>query len=73
MSWIWNKTGNLKKNDLIIHIIDYQRKLKNEEECNSDISSITDIDEYNSIDTSVSMTTIKTTPICILDGEDIDT
>ena len=66
------KTGNLKKNDLIIHIIDCQRNLKNEEECNSDISSITYIDEYNSIDMSVSMTTIKTTPICILDGEDID-
>jgi len=66
------KTGNLKKNDLIIHIIDYQRGFKNEEECNSDISSITDIDEYNSIDMSVSMTTIKTTPICIIDGENMD-
>ena len=59
------KTGNLNKNDLIIHIIDCQRNLKNEEECNSDISSITYIDEYNSVDMSVSMTTIKTTPICI--------
>ena len=53
------KTGNLTKNDLIIHIIDYQRGLKHEEECNSDKSSISDIDEYNSIDPSVSMTTIK--------------
>ena len=38
------KTGNLKKNDLIILIVDYQRGLKNEEEHDSDISSITDID-----------------------------
>ena len=30
------KTGNLKRNDLIVHIIDYQRGLKNKEECDSD-------------------------------------
>ena len=66
------KTGSLKTNDLIILIVDYQRGLKNEEEHDSDISSIMDIDEQSIMDVSVSMTTLKTTPIGIIDGEQLD-
>ena len=43
---------------MIIFIVDYQRGLKNEEERDSDIPNMTDIDEQSIIDTSVSMTTI---------------
>ena len=47
-------TGNLKKNDLILPIVDYQRNIVNEEERDSDISSITCNEQGdNSIDTSV--------------------
>ena len=66
------KTGNFKKNDLILLIVDYQRNMINEQENDSDISSITDVQEENSVDTSISFTSLKTTPIGILDGEDID-
>ena len=48
-------TGNLKKIDLILLIVDYQRNIVNEQENDSDISSITDDEkEDNSVDTSVS-------------------
>ena len=51
MYWKWNKTGK-NKNDLIILLAVYQRGLKNEEEHDSDVSSITDIDEQSIMDTS---------------------
>ena len=44
----------------------------NEQENDSDISSITDVQEENSVDTSVSFTSLKTTPIGVLDREDIE-
>ena len=48
-------TGNLKKNDLILLIVDYQWGIVNEEEHDSDISSITDNEkEEDGVDTSVS-------------------
>jgi len=52
------KTGNLKKNDLILLIVDYQRNIENEQENDSDISSLTDVEEDNSIAISVT-TSIK--------------
>jgi hypothetical protein len=66
-------TGNLKKNDVILIIVDYQRKIVNEQENDSDISSITDDEkEDKSIDTSISQTSLKPEPLPALDGEDID-
>ena len=66
-------TGNLKKNDVILIIVDYQRKIVNEQENDSDISSITDDEkEDNSIDTSISQTSLMPEPLPELDGEDID-
>ena len=66
-------TGNLKQNDLILLIVDYQQGVGSKEENDSDISSITDDEkEDNSVDTSVSQTSLKTSPIPILDGEDVD-
>ena len=64
-------TGNLKKNDLILLIVDYQRGVGSKEEYDSDISSITD-DEENSTDTSVSCTSLKTPPVPVIDGEVVD-
>ena len=67
------RTGNLKKNDLILNIVDYQRDILNKEEHDSDISSITDDEkDDNSIDTSVTQTSLKIEPVPILDGEDVD-
>ena len=43
---------------MIILIVGYQRGLKNEEERDSDIPNMTDIDEQSIIDTYVSTTTI---------------
>jgi len=66
-------TGNLKKNDLILLIVDYQRHIINKEEHDSDISSITDDEkDNNSIDTSVTQTSLKSEPVPVVDGEDVD-
>ena len=66
-------TGNLKKNDLILLIVDYQRGVGSKEEYDSDISSITDDEkEENSTDTSVSCTSLKTPPVPVIDGEVVD-
>ena len=57
-------TGNLKKNDLILLIVDYQRNIVNKEEHDSDISSITDDEkDDNSIDTTITQTSLKTEPV----------
>ena len=47
------KIGHLKQNDLISLIVDSQRNIGNEAEYDSDISSITDVEE-DSIYTSIS-------------------
>ena len=66
-------TGNLKKNDLILLLVDHQRGIGSNEENDSDISSITDDEkENNSVDTSVTQTSLKAEPVAVLDGEDLD-
>ena len=62
---------NLKSNDLILIIVDYQQNIVNEQ--NSDISSMTDDEKEDDIvDTCVSQTSLKTEPIPVPDGDDID-
>ena len=66
-------TWNLKKNDFILHIVDYQRGVSSKEENDSDISSITDDEkEDNSIDTSITQTSLKIDSAPLIDGEDLD-
>ena len=63
------QTGNLKEKYLILLIVDYQRGIGGTEDNDSDISSIADVEEEdNSIDTSLSQTSLKTTPIGVLDA-----
>ena len=66
-------TGNLQKNDRILHIVYDQRGVGSKEEHDSDISSITDDEkDDNGIDTSITQTSLKTEPVPVLDGEDVD-
>ena len=67
------QNGNLKKNDLILLIVDYQQGIGSKEENDSDISCIIDDEkEEDSVDTSISFTSLKTTPIRVLDGEEAE-
>ena len=60
------------RNYLILLIKHHQRGIGSTEEDNSDISSITDVEEDdNSIDTSIALTSLKTTPVGIIDSNDL--
>ena len=65
------QTGNLKKK-LILLIVDNQWGIGSTEENDSNISSITEVEEDdNSIDTSIFLTSLKTTPIGIIDRNNL--
>ena len=52
--------------------MDYQKGLRNEEEHDYDISSTTDVEEKSTMHISVFQATLKTTPIGIIYGKQLD-